>query len=303
MSEEKNTNIENVEVEEKEASQSIKSVRAKNRTKIYHNKPVPQPPEDSDSTENDVKVYKKNHTEYEYMTVDDFNDWRDEHKVKVVANVKPWQKYKEKRKDNKKKGCLDAELVINKDDDNSYRYNLYKNSNQKAKGYIYVGEYNFIRMEKRPPIILWIIIGLLLLGCLLFGIKSCMNNTPFVPDGNKGSGIVVDNTGKAKTEYYWIDNLKGTYTVTSAQPNVPLNGARENETVYLKYTVVDTKNHVLKETGLIKPGYVVQWDAASQLSKGTHKVKFIVDTYDANQKHPDQYHLGSTTISTEVLCK
>ena len=137
-------------VEESAEEKTIKKVEVKqpNTFKIYHNKPVPQPPEEDDADENEIKRYKKNHTEYEYMTPKDFDAWRDNHKVKVVANVKPWQKYKENRKDNKRKGCLKDELIINKDDENTYKYNLYKNSNQKCKGYIYVGENNYIRMEK-----------------------------------------------------------------------------------------------------------------------------------------------------------
>ena len=267
--------------------------------KVYHNKPVPQPPEDSDESENDVKLYKRHKTEYEYMKPSDFDDWRDEHKAKVIANVKPWQKYKENREDKKRTGCLKDELVINKDDDNTYQYNLYKNSNQKCKGYIYVGEHNFIRMEKRPPILIWILIALLLIGCLIFGIRSCQK-APTDTDGTKSSGIIVDNTGMAKTEYYWIDNLKGTYLVNADNKEIAFYGAREGETVYVQYTVIDNNNKVLKKTGLIKPGYEVRWDAYSALSAGTYNVKYIIKTYDANQAEPENHPLGSTTVSTQI---
>mgnify|MGYP003311763118 CR=1 FL=1 len=51
------------------------------------------------------------------------------------------------------------------------------------------------------------------------------------------------------------------------------------------YVIYEYENEtLLHETGLVPPGYRVQWNAKEALSVGVHELKIVVDCYDVETR-------------------
>ena len=189
---------------------------------------------------------------------------------------------------------LEIEDVNHKD----IKYNLPVYSNKcKVKGYIYVGDNQFIGYRRKRLFILILIPFLFIGGCLL--LKGVPEDIPHPKladqenyrgseDGNKKSGIIyTEFPGYTKC---YVDSNK-----TSIQLYNP-----EGNKYYLTYSVYNTEDNscILDDTGLIEPGKAFLWEAGSYLSKGDYNVYFNVKSYSMD----DECRAGtSTTVQNITL--
>lgn len=186
-----------------------------------------------------------------------------------------------------------------------------------TKGYLYVGNNEYVRVATRIPFIIWfIIIGLLILG-LCFGLRSCTRTTDSTDDTTvSGStdvtettslGIDIDGTDEGDTvpnqttqnteeEEYIEITVYPEMVVNADIPNIPLYNS-ENNTVYFVFSVYEGDT-LLHQTGLIPPGYRVQWNAKEVLEVGEHDITMVIECYDVETQEPCD---GATTHCIVVV--
>lgn len=232
-------------------------------------------------------------------------------KVRIVGFSKKLFKEKEKAASEKAQQTKDYSLAYHvigttffkeaKEDDKDIlkikedRYAISKGRLSFTKGYLNVGNNEYVRVAFRVPFIFWILIfGLLILGICL-GMRSCSKpertGEPETPTPTIDLPIDGDDHGEKdpnqlphvtpKEEFIEI-TVFPEIVVDDTTPNIPLYNS-ENNTVFFRFQVYENDT-LLHETGLVPPGYRVQWNAKEALSVGVHELKIVIDCYDVETR-------------------
>lgn len=182
------------------------------------------------------------------------------------------------------------------------KYKLSEGRLSFTRGYLYVGNNEFVRVATRIPFILWFTLFILLLLGLCWGLRSCEqtsggtdNTTSTIEsteitdgtsldidiDGTDEGDIVPNQTTQNTVEEEFIEiSVYPQMVVNNDIQTIPLyNG--ENNTVYFVFNIYEGDT-LLHQTGLIPPGYRVQWNAYEALESGEHDITMVIECYDVD---------------------
>lgn len=178
-----------------------------------------------------------------------------------------------------------------------------------TKGYLYVGNNEFVRVATRIPFILLFILFIILIMGLLFALHSCSNsnNDSYIKptetsvvlpiDGTDSGSTVPNQTSHSENMEEYIEiSVFPEIVVDSTTPNIPLYNS-ENNTVYFVFKIYENET-LLHQTGLIPPGYRVQWNAKDVLNVGTHDLTFVIECSDVDTLAPCD---GATTHCVVIV--
>ncbi|MCR5101724.1 MAG: hypothetical protein K6B41_10260 [Butyrivibrio sp.] len=145
------------------------------------------------------------------------------------------------------------------------------------------------RKENRPLIVLiaaFIVMGAAIMAAtLLPGIEK---NTEVSAASEKGN-LVVD-TNATSTE----DDLSKVYEIlkdrnvyfsgiqdcnVTKETNISLENLKENEEIFMTYTIYDEAENVIFSTDLIPSGQAVNFEVAQYLCEGEHNLKVFAQPY------------------------
>ncbi len=267
--------------------------------------------------------------------------------IKVVGNVRI---YKKKYKDIKKDQDFDA-FVEEKRKKKIYgsvkvkytnqyikkhqkklkgetykKYDLYEAKKHSCYGYAEVGENEFVRLQRRNPLII-LLIGLLSLG-LLVGAGIIIHNNLTEIQEEIREILEVDDTVDAGDGNNSGDDtqiIQETYEIpyvpyvklTEKEPNLYLINPDGN-TVYFAYTLyIDTNGNgtiekseavdaegnskAFYKTKLIPPGQMMEADLVSILGKGEYKVIQKINAYNyAPGMEDDQSPCNGSNLTTTI---
>lgn len=203
-----------------------------------------------------------------------------------------------------KKAKEDDEDILKVNEDG---YVICKSRFSFTKGYLNVGNNEFVRVAIRAPLIIWfLLMGLLLLGIILgihFWSKSAnpdkqVNSDIDIPiDGSEEGDTKPNQVPHVTEKEEFIEiTVYPEIVVDATTPNIPLYNS-ENNTVYIQYYVYENET-LLHKTGLVPPGYRVQWNAKEVLSVGTHDLEIVMNCYDVETKAACD---GATTHCTVTV--
>jgi hypothetical protein len=190
------------------------------------------------------------------------------------------------------------------DEEVNYYYIINKKQGKFSSliGYIKVDEDTYIGIYKRIFLIIWWF-PLILLLLIIIGFSSCYSSCSLklgVKDKHV-EGSIGDKNLNIKT---LADTVLSDGNVTNNDKFIPVEGSIEfsgydlvyadsespyillenpkSNDVYFTYTIIDNETNevILPETGLIKPGTALKWNAYETLTEGEYQVSMKIFTYD-----------------------
>lgn len=183
----------------------------------------------------------------------------------------------------------DVDLLVVNSNNREFKYQLRsipknpldkKERLKNPKGYIYVGDDTFITIERVNPLfILFPILALLLLLLLSVNFSEDLFNIA------ETTGIINETNTPVNSSITETTKIPGYSNIilNSEKPNINLSNP-EGNTVYMVYDIQDEEGNSIFTSNAIPAGQMLPVDMYSKLSKGSHKVKFTITTFDSETK-------------------
>ena len=255
---------------------------------------------------------KRKFRKFEYLPKKQFNKYRDyfdeEHKedereIKIVGNAKFYRGEIRKRKEDKPipdKAIGKILLDAKKPEKQEFRkYYLWEEKDKRTWGYAYIGNDEWIRIQKICiiPFILLLLLLIGLFGILYFGKPEIIE--PYIP--NIISDQEYDNSEKLdlnKEETHFF--VKKSHVIDSENRRITIHNSEEN-TVYFQIAIynADTGKKIisLEDKGqVIPPGGNWSPDIYDLVEKGETKVTIVTNCFDVKTGEPCIGNNDSTTI-------
>lgn len=224
-------------------------------------------------------ITKKDET-FQIVTKKEF-DKIPEDKKSVVAKTSLKEYTNQDKKNDKIK------LKINKSE-----FVCEEGTSNYIEGYIYVGNNEYICLNKNILPIIILLLGVIAAISISFVAYEQLKPVPEpvyeqqeIADGEKWDGQLPIN-GKeqeASTESIEIPGYAELYA-NAENPNIQLVNPDLN-TVYFKYIIYENEK-IIHETDLIRPGEKLDWNAYNDLTAGQHQVNMVINTFDINTQAP-----------------
>jgi hypothetical protein len=237
----------------------------------------------------DIKQFKKDDIEFDYISKHDFNKFKDRDYM-ITGNM-----YVNDECDQR-----DRVVVVTRDPDKTKSYHFKHDKPHKmtfqdkleisiSKGYVQVNEKTFVRLiDKRlgdmliPCLIAVLLLSFIILICTQNQEAAKDNITLSIAESTEWSKELPDNNVNEEIIEYTDIPGYGDLTVSEEDPYVNLINLPGN-TVLMSYTIVnDETEEVIYETeGVIEAGKMVPVDFYNLLGEsGVYDLTFVIHTYD-----------------------